>query len=277
MARRFDRVGWAMDQPGLSSPQKFVLVILALAAAEIDGACWLSHATIAERTSLGESTVRRVLGELVEKELVVMNHRFMENGKQTSNLYQLGPYQEGAQSEHPSLLGASTTPARSEHHVEPTTKTNRKNNSSTTSKTRSSRRAARERAEEGWADPARAAVEPEPEVEEPTPGRPISPDSAWALNGYYRDAVFHAGQGFLGNTNDAAMRRFFAAAKRAGVTPDTLRAMVDTFVRNDRMFTRSSGARWRVFIANAETLRQMVGTEETAKVDWEALAAAEVG
>jgi hypothetical protein len=259
VARRFDRVGWAMDQSDLSAPQKHVLLILALAAAEVDGACWLAHSTIAERTGLGESTVRRVLTELADWELVVVNARFMENGKQTSNRYQLALPEEGAQSEHPA--GASTSPARSEHHVEPITRTSRKNNSQTSSGSRSSRRASRARDDSGWDDPAAAVFATEQEPDDPAHDNPRSPgkrnpDSAWSLNGYYRQAVFVAGTGRVGNTNDGAMRKFFAEARRCGVRPSTLRAMVDCFVEDPQLFNRARTHRWKVFIANAPMLQE---------------------
>ena len=257
MARRFDRVGWAMDQPDLSAPQKHVLLILALAAAEVDGACWLAHSTIAERTGLGESTVRRVLGELSAWKLVVVNQRFMENGKQTSNRYQLALPEEGAQSEHPA--GASTSPARSEHHVEPITRTSKKNNNQTSSGSRPSRRAARERDEAEWSDPAAKvfASAQEPDGMEHAPRRVTrSADSAWGLNGYYREQVFLHGRGRVGNTNDGAMRKFFASARKVGVSADVLRSMVDCFVADPQLFDRAKGNRWRVFIANAALLQE---------------------
>lgn len=262
MARRIDRVGWAMDQPDLSSPQKFVLVILALAAAEVDGACWLAHSTIAERTSLGESTVRRALDALVDKELVVVNYRYMENGKQTSNRYCLGLYtepEEGAQSEHPRVPRASRRGAQSEHHVEQVTRTSRNKKNSTASQKSPSRRASRARAEDTaeWSDPAAAVFAKEQEPVEPTENAPAkrSPDSAWGLNGYYRQHVFVAGTGRVGNVNDGAMRRFFAEAKRAGVPADTLRSMVDCFVDDPHLFNRTRTHRWKTFIANAPMLQ----------------------
>lgn len=258
MARRFDRIGWAMAQQGLTSPEKFVLVVLADASAEIDGACWLSHSTIAERTSLGESTVRRVLTGLQDKELVDVNQRFMSNGKQTSNLYRLGCYtdldEEGARREHPAV--ASTSPARSEHHVEPTTRSNRKKDNQTSSGSRSSRRAARERDEAGWTDPAAAVFAKQQDDGGPDTINPRGgPDSAWNLNGYYREKVFLAGTGRVGNTNDGAMRKFFAEARRCGVKPETLRSMVDCFVEDPQLFNRTRQHRWKVFIANAPLLQ----------------------
>lgn len=87
------------------------------------------------------------------------------------------------------------------------------------------------------------------------------PDSAWGLNGYYRQQVFVAGSGRVGNTNDGAMRKFFAEAKRCGVTAEELRMMVDSFVEDPQLFNRTATARWKVFIANAPLLQSRA--EET--------------
>jgi hypothetical protein len=143
-----------------------------------------------------------------------------------------------------------------------TTTTNKKKTSTASQQSPSSRRAARARDEgqAGWDDPA-AAVFAKQQVDDDgdrpdKPKRTQGPDSAWSLNGYYREQVFLAGKGRVGNTNDGAMRRFFAEAKRAGVPADTLRGMVDAFVADDRLFNKTRTSRWRVFIANASTLQQ---------------------
>lgn len=283
MARRFDRLGWAMDQPDLTPTQRFVLVILADMANEI-GECWPSRRTISERTGYGDTTVKEALRALRDDEVVVARPRFDASGRQTSNIYVLCLEGRGRVASPPSvdadygLEGAADDRGggASRPHVEPTKGTSsKKTNSLTTSTSRSSRPARRVRDEDAeWADPARAALgetkeADEPEDDHPRRRRQQGPDTAWGLNGYYRDKVFHAGEGFLGNTNDGALRKFFAAAKRSGITADTVRAMIDVFVADERLFTKAKAARWRVFIANAENLRQRVTQAQHEATKWD--------
>lgn len=270
--RRFDRLGWAMSQAGLSCAQKCVLIVLADAAAEHDGTCFLAYSTIAERASCGVTTVRDAVRELASRQLLEVTPRMFDNGKQTSNIYRLGCYAgvvdnadrvSGADTpKSPRVSGADRRGVGSRQHVEPTNRTNRKKNSTATQQSPSSRRAARARDDSGWSDPAAAVFASEQEDDDSAPGsrprrgRNHGPDSAWALNGYYRQAVFIAGTGRVGNTNDGAMRKFFAEALRCKVPADVLRMMVDCFVEDPQLFNRAKGHRWKVFIANAPLLQQ---------------------
>lgn len=89
-------------------------------------------------------------------------------------------------------------------------------------------------------------------------------DSAWGLNKYYRDAVFLAGAGRVGDTNDAAMRGFFAKAKKQGVAPETLRTMIDLFVNDPSLFDKST-ARWTTFIRSARLLQNRADKQTPAR------------
>jgi len=274
MARRFDRLGWAMDQPDLTPTQRFVLVILADMSDEF-GLCWPSKTTIAERTGYGVATVKRTMRELAGEQLLTSEPHFMANGKQTSNSVRLCLGGRGITVIPPNVddgepvedvRGITTTPRgdHSEPHVEPPTRTARNRKTKTTTSSRSSRRAARAREEHEaeWSDPAAEVFAKEQEPDDSEPGarprvaRNHGPDSAWGLNGYYRNKVFLAGQGRVGNTNDGAMRKFFAEARRVGVRPETLRAMVDAFVEDPQLFNKARTHRWKVFIANAPLLQE---------------------
>lgn len=267
MARRFDRLGWAMDQSDLTPTQRFVLLILADMADEY-GLCWPSKATVAERTGFSTATVKRSMRELADLKVLISEPHFMTNGKQTSNSIRLclggrgvtvTPPEDGT-NDTPSTGSRGVTVNRGGGHsdpdVEPPSRTSRNKKNSTASQKSPSRRASRARAEDTaeWSDPA-AAVFAKEQVA-PTKGATRGgPDSAWALNGYYRQTVFIAGSGRVGNTNDGAMRKYFAEAKRVGVPADTLRKMVDCFVEDQHLFNRTRTHRWKVFIANAPLLQ----------------------
>lgn len=279
MARRFDRLGWAMDQDDLTPTQRFVLLIIADMANEI-GECWPSKRTIMARTGYGATAVKDALRDLRAKEVIVVVPRFNPSGRQTSNSYVLclegrgrhtTPPTDVVDDDHELEEGSArdTSPDASRPPVEPPNRTARTRKTKTTTSSRSSRRAARARDDAEWADPAAAVFADEQEIDEDdivevakaTRG---GPDSAWGLNGYYRNAVFLAGQGRVGNTNDGAMRKFFAEAKRCGVSAEELRMMVDAFVEDEQLFNRTATARWKVFIANAPLLQSRA--EETLGV-----------
>lgn len=267
MARRFDRLGWAMDQTDLTPPQRFVLLILADTADEF-GKCWPSRRLIQARTGYGLTAVKDALRSLAEQGVIKTVPSFTANGRQTSNSYFLclagrgrvatPPEDMDGLEEYPRVAADDPSPVGSRPPVEPLSRTNSKKTSSTTSTTSSSRRASRRRGAEegGWVDPTAAVFAEEQEDDpDPAPTRGRGPDSAWSLNGYFRDKVFVAGKGRLGDTNDAAMRKFFADAKRQGIPAEVLRIMVDEFVEDDRLFSEAR-SRWRVFISNAARLQE---------------------
>lgn len=261
-----------MDQPDLTPPQRHVLLILADMANE-QGECWPSRSTLMERTGYKETAVKDALRVLQAEGKVVTQPRYAENGRQTSNVYVLclagrgrvatpPPVDVDADQESGRGSADDPSPVARRPHVEPPSRTSRKKTSTATQQSPSSRRASRARTDEGWDDPAAAVFASQQEDDDSAPGsrprrgRNHGPDSAWALNGYYRQHVFVAGQGRVGNTNDGAMRKFFAAAKKAGVSAEVLRLMVDCFVEDPQLFDRAKGHRWKVFIANAPLLQE---------------------
>lgn len=270
------------------------LIALADQANDDDRCAWPGVKTLTRRSRAGRSTVYEYAAAAQEKGVIErcpedeLPFRFRRNPGREAVVWRFRPVaewgarvlvdagcseseiagdgpggnlrEEGVQNLDGSSPPDPRGPARRTRTTTATT-TAGKNNSLTTSKSSSTRRAKARRAEEDQMyDPARAVFEAADDGEEAAAAEAKAkhgPDSAWGLNKYYCDAVRTAGNGFLGNTNDKAMMNFFSKAKRQGVTPSVLRAMVDEFVSNDRLFTKASGgARWRVFIANAEGLRQ---------------------
>ena len=79
---------WARRIGGLSIAAKAVLMALA-DHADADGKAWPKLKTLAEITSMTERHVRRQIGVLEGRELVVREDRFRKDGGQTSNIYRL--------------------------------------------------------------------------------------------------------------------------------------------------------------------------------------------
>ena len=57
--------------------------------ADKNGRCWPGIKTIAKDLELSSSTVRRALDDLDKAGLVSKTHRWRENGRYSSNLYQV--------------------------------------------------------------------------------------------------------------------------------------------------------------------------------------------
>lgn len=68
--------------------QKFVLMAIADEAND-DGYCFPSHRRLAEKCSINERSVRRMIGLSTADGYVVVKHRFNKRGGRTSNGYQL--------------------------------------------------------------------------------------------------------------------------------------------------------------------------------------------
>lgn len=71
---------WAKKQMGLSSPEKFVLIMLADYYNDAWDRAWPSPSTLAADTSLGVSTVKRSLRSLQEKGLIVAEQWMLNDG-----------------------------------------------------------------------------------------------------------------------------------------------------------------------------------------------------
>ena len=87
----WEAVNWAtaeMRNPDLTTPEKFVLLILANRASP-EGECWPSYQYLQDLTGLASSTVRAACKTLEESGLVTIEKRVNEKGGQTSNLYKM--------------------------------------------------------------------------------------------------------------------------------------------------------------------------------------------
>ena len=83
-------MSWALQQEGMTSAQKIVLVVLANHYNEKVHAAWPSHGTLARQSSLDRSTVIRALTALQDTlGLVEITKGEDRNGRQTSNRYRL--------------------------------------------------------------------------------------------------------------------------------------------------------------------------------------------
>lgn len=87
----WEAVNWAtaeMRNPDLTTPEKFVLLILANIANQ-EGECWPSYQYIQDLTGLASSTVRNACKTIEESGLMTIEKRLNQKGGQTSNMYQL--------------------------------------------------------------------------------------------------------------------------------------------------------------------------------------------
>lgn len=281
-----------MAQDGLSSPQKFVLVVLADAANEDEGTCWLKHNTIAERTALGVTTVRDALRFLIAEGFIRVGVRYDKQGRQTSNLYQLGCYEsvaEGVASRHPEGDGSRqeevSAPDRSivnqpEATDQPTKK---KTSSPSSSRTRSARPSRDDGPDTSKVDAVmaelRPGTRPTPQTRRVSRGpRPTEhihhpqQRSAHGLACYW--AVALEQHGSLERDEEAIVGKHFKRWLERDLDVDIARQMVDLFFADPE--TRDSTHRWKRFVANSEALRQRVtkrnasggGPQSDEETDW---------
>jgi DNA-binding transcriptional MocR family regulator len=78
---------WALRQD-LKPVPKFVLVVLA-DAANAQGVCWPSVATIARKVGVSSRTVQRAIQLLTSRELITAEQRYRSDGSCSSNLKNL--------------------------------------------------------------------------------------------------------------------------------------------------------------------------------------------
>lgn len=83
----------ALEVRTLSSPQKFVLVVLAEHAHDLTNEAWPSASTIADETSLSESAVRKALSALRDAGHIEIRHR--ANTVHASTTYTMFPEVQG--------------------------------------------------------------------------------------------------------------------------------------------------------------------------------------
>lgn len=97
---------WALRQD-LKPVPKFVLVVLADAAND-QGVCWPSVATIARKVGVSSRTVQRAIQLLIYRELITAEQRYRSDGSCSSNLYRLSL--EGGDKLSPAPDRGDTTP-----------------------------------------------------------------------------------------------------------------------------------------------------------------------
>jgi hypothetical protein len=80
-------MNWAWRQQLPSTPK---LVLMALAdAADDEGICWPSVATIAVKACVSTRTVQRVIQTLIKRQMLSVEQRYRSNGSCSSNGYRL--------------------------------------------------------------------------------------------------------------------------------------------------------------------------------------------
>ena len=86
----FEALKWSLNVTGLSSRQRLVLIFLADFANDKRGYAWPSIGTLAKRTGLSQSTVKRAIRDLEDAELVtVARQSRIVTGERFSNRYYL--------------------------------------------------------------------------------------------------------------------------------------------------------------------------------------------
>ena len=86
----FEALKWSLSVTGLSSRQRLVLIFLADFANDKKGYAWPSIGTLAKRTGLSQSTVKRAIRDLEDAELVtVARQSRIVTGARFSNRYYL--------------------------------------------------------------------------------------------------------------------------------------------------------------------------------------------
>lgn len=267
--KRFDRLGWALNQEDLTSSQKFVLVVLADAASETEGTTWLAHDTISQRTCLGVSAVKYAIRDLEERGLLRRAPRDVK-GRTTSNLYTLGCYlevTEGRGSPDDPLMeggGVTTRPLGGSPDDPP--KRNQPEGTSQVGKYRktssSPERRPATRDPEDDTDPFCSHGQPkgtgcekcsEEALEHRSKGtRSRNPDSGGGLAKYWSDEILVKRVRVTARREDI-VRKFICEWLRRGVTPEVIRRMIDLYVVDPAL--KNTAEPWKHFLASASTLQ----------------------
>jgi len=114
----FSRTKAVIDVMDICYPVKSVLVVIASHADENTGRCWPSIATIAGKSGLSQSTVKRALKAVRTSGLIKVHKKPMASG-QTANYYLL-PDEDQIRAEWPqrkTILNATYARARGSHGV----------------------------------------------------------------------------------------------------------------------------------------------------------------
>ena len=106
-------MNWAWHQDLKPVPK---LVLMALAdAANDQGTCWPSVATISAKVGVSTRTVQRVIQTLIRRELLTAEQRYRNNGSCSSNWYRLSL--QGGDNVSPAPDRGDTTPGHTCHSL----------------------------------------------------------------------------------------------------------------------------------------------------------------
>lgn len=107
-----DASSWAWKQKGLGHAVKMTLLALA-DIADTEGQCWPKRKSLADMLECSVDTIDRHMRELMSLGLIEKEHRQLESGASTSNMYRLMmPLGEGRKS---TALGPHSRAARGPH------------------------------------------------------------------------------------------------------------------------------------------------------------------
>lgn len=273
------------DNADVSSGELLFLLALADRAADDHRCAWPGVRVLQERARASRATVYRYAETAQERRIIErcpddeIPEQYSRRGGRETVVWRFLPVEEWQRSATDPLQEGSQietgltseTPGVSSVRPEPTTTTTTGEELPATQESPSLRRARRERTKPGrrrlrqaepddMSDAVDAIWHTDDEDDDREPPRSVrrprnqSADSAWGLNKYLRDGLFLA-TGRVGDHNDYAMMGFFSKAKKAGLTPETLREMVDVFV-SDPNLINASRARWTTFIGSARLLQE---------------------
>ena len=108
----FSRTKAVIDVMDICNPVKSVLVVIASHADENTGRCWPSIATIAGKSGLSQSTVKRALKAVRTSGLIKVHKKVMASG-QAANYYLL-PDEDQIRAEWPRMKGNGTEQNKTE-------------------------------------------------------------------------------------------------------------------------------------------------------------------
>ena len=108
---------WAIQQTGVSSSAKLLLLVLADYHNSVDGGCFPSKSSLAEKCCCTERNIVNLTQELADVGLITIERRFDSSKRQTSNQYVLNISPTGVKQDsplEPVIYNQDTTPTELE-------------------------------------------------------------------------------------------------------------------------------------------------------------------
>ena len=108
---------WAIQQTGVSSSAKLLLLVLADYHNSVDGGCFPSKSSLAEKCCCTERNIVNLTQELADVGLITIERRFDSSKRQTSNQYVLNISPTGVKQDSPLeqvIYNQDTTPTELE-------------------------------------------------------------------------------------------------------------------------------------------------------------------